>query len=169
MWARVLIGRIAAGHEVEKARNMEGSKVSLAIIQRAQIELTGFNDAFLDAKAGRYVVGAETLRENARAYSSDVLASAYSMARNVDPETGERMAMPIVSPKTGEVIGHRDAVAPRDRAMFSRIVLEAGQVITHGPAVAVQVNVGWSHMATPGPASVPKATVVDVPPADSKG
>ncbi len=142
LWARVLIGRIEAGDDVEEARNREGSKVSLAIIQRAQRELPGFATAFDTVRVGQRVLGADVLRENARAYGVAILADAYAESRGLDPATGE-LATTTIYDKDGKEVGQRETILPRDRLGNRRFIGEAGDMFPQrGVTAAVTVNVG---------------------------
>ena len=86
LWARVLIGRIEAGHAVEEARNHPGSRVSFAIIERAQRELPGFHAAYTAVLTGLRVLGPDAIRAQAQAYAVPVLADAYEASQEAEHE-----------------------------------------------------------------------------------
>ena len=148
LWQKRYLAALQAGAGQEAA--VKVANVSTGVIAEwTNPDSSRYDPVFARAHAqvvaGVAVMGVTEARALAAAAAPNLIADALALSRNRDPETGEVMQEPLFN-KDGEVVGHRDAVKPRDRLQAQRLVHEvAGSLASHGDGGTLKLpsNGNW--------------------------
>jgi hypothetical protein len=135
---RYLVARSDSDTDAEAVRR---ARVSVAIVEREAERNPAFAALRAQAVEQGLILGPGDGSRIAREAVGSLVLDAIAESRGLDPATGELATTPIYD-KEGNVVGQREAIAPRDRLGNRRMVIEAGEGFPQraGGAASVTIN-----------------------------